>query len=189
MRKIIVMITLIISFCSFSQEKIQTENTLELRFDIRFDQFRVEWQKELFNIKIPFSTLCIVSEDGIELFEGIVIPLADNISFIPSAGVEYLYKEQEFKPRFRGTLKINLDRVYVLIRYVSDTYVHGVKTRFAYGVIGDRLQLGVESIDENIGPLLRFKINVGKEKRKMIQASSSYVNKQFRFSLKFNINE
>ena len=188
MRKIIVMITLIISLCSFSQENLPSEKSIETRFDLRFDQARLEFKTHFFKIKTQFSTLFVVREDRFELFEGIVIPLDKSFTCTPSAGVEYIYSEEKFKPRFRATLKAEINRTYILIRYGSDGFIHGVNTRLAYGVIGDRLQIGIESIDQDMGPLLRIKLRLGRENKKTIQTSFSYVNR-FRFSIKINIDE
>lgn len=182
MRKIIVIIALVIGFFGFSQEK----SSVEFKFDLRFNNAKAEFRKKIKGVKYPLSTIALFRISSAELYEGIVLPVSKYVSFTPSAGIEYLYDEQEFKPRLRGTLRISSNRFWVVVHYGSDWGSHDVTTKIKYGLIGDRLQIGIATINEDVGPLLCTKMRIDGKK---FYTYISFVDSSPRFGLKINIDE
>lgn len=189
MRKIIFIGIFMMSIYGFSQEKSYTEKTIETKFDIRFNQLRAEIKTPLFGSDKIFSTLFIIRKDRYELFEGLVLSLAKGVTFTPSAGVEYLYKNKKINPRLRGSFRARIDRVYFKINYGSNWSSHDITTRIADDVIGERLQLGISSINQNVGPMVRMKMYFGKENKKFLQTFISYIHQEFRVSIKMNTKQ
>ncbi len=188
MRKIILIITMVIGLFGFSQDE-SNKKAVEFKTDFRLNQVRFEAEKSLFRLEIPLHTLLIIRPNGVELLEGAVIPLHEGITFTPSIGGVYFYNTKEIDFRFRGSLKVDYDRLYIKINYGSDWLEHDVTTKIAYGLIGDRLQFGIASINENVGPLLRMKMYIGNRKPKTFGIQCSFIKNQFRYSIKLDINE
>jgi len=189
MRNIILLFSILYAQFGVAQDtpNIIKDPSLELRFDMRPNQVRLEFEKELFNL--DFSTLLILKYNKIELFEGIVFRLGENITINPSAGIEYLFEEHNIKPRLRLSTKFENERFYMLVNYGSDWGTSDLTTKIAYGVIGDRLQIGIASINADVGPLVRMKIRIGKENPKTIKTFVSYIDEQARLSIRFNIRD
>ncbi len=190
MRKIMIIITLLVFISGFSQEESQLihgqESSAEIKIDLRINQLKFKIEKHILNIRYPVSTIFIARADRVELYEGMVTPIWRNVIFIPSIGAEYLYKEKEFRLRLRASLRLNLKRVWIRINYGSDWEYHDITTYFRYGFVGDRLQIGVASVNENLGPLLYVKIKIS---GKNIWTHVSYIDSKVRFRIKVNIQE
>ena len=133
--------------------------------------------------------MLIVKVNKVELFEGIVFFVGENININPSAGIEYTFDEKKIKPRLRLSTKFENERFYMLVNYGSDWGTSDLTTKIAYGVIGDRLQIGIASINADVGPLVRMKIRIGKENPKTIKTFVSYIDEQARLSIRFNIRD
>lgn len=192
MRKIIITMVLLLSICGFSQETTNdsiNQNPWRWRFDLRSNQILTRISKPIKNYKYNLETRMSIRIDRFELYEGIIFDLTKNIRATPSIGLEYIYNEQEFNSRLRLGIHGHYNMLAFAINYGSDWETHGVNTRFVYNLVGNRLQIGIESINEDIGPRIDMRINMGTKRVKLLRLYGSYVNNEFRYGIRFDFGQ
>lgn len=187
MRKIMYITILLVSLCGFSQKAIIMKDSLSnpwgFQFDIRSNQILTQISKPIAGYKYDLETRISIRLNRVELYEGIAFDIDENIRFIPSVGIEYLFEKHEFNPRVRASLHGHYNTFSFRVNYGSDWETHGVNTRFVYNIIGNRFQFGIESIDEDIGPRIDMRINVGVNRVKLLRLYGSFVNNQMRWGV------
>lgn len=189
MKKIILVIVCTISLCGFSQETTNdniNQGPWKWHVDLRSNQILTRISKPIENYTYNLETRISIRIDRVELYEGIIFDLNKNIRATPSIGIEYIYDEQEFNSRLRLGIHGQYNMFSFVINYGSNWETYGVNTRFIYNVVGNRLQIGFESIDENIGPRLDMRINMGTNRVKLLRLYGSYVNNEFRYGIRFD---
>lgn len=191
MKKITLIIIFMVSFCGFSQETIETidSNPWRFRVDVRSNQILTRVSKPIRNYKYDLETRMSIRINRVELYEGIIFDLTKNIRAIPSIGVEYIYEEQEFNSRLRLGINGQYNMFSFVINYGSDWETHGVNTRFVYNVVGNRLQIGVESINKYVGPRVDMRINMGTNRVKLLRLYGSFVNNEFRYGVRIDFGQ
>lgn len=178
------------SYYGFSQETIKTNDSLSnpwrIRMDLRSNQILTRISKPIKGYKYDLETRISLRLKRVEIYEGIIFDLNKNIRIIPSIGVEYLYDEREFNSRLRLGIIGRYRMFNFVINYGSDWETHGVNTRAVYNLVGNRFQIGCESINEDIGPRIDVRINLGSKRVKLAHLYGSYVGTEFRYGLRID---